>query len=200
MQGPDTIRAFVAIELPPEAIGALRDVQDGLRRRAAALDVADEVRWVAPEGAHLTLKFLGNVPAIQIPSLTQALQTGLDGQERFSLALGDVGVFPRPSAPRVLWVGVAGALPSLHETQRRVETALAPHGYPTEARPFAPHLTLGRIRETAGTAQRRALGSLTSSPVRVPQLRWEVAEVSLMHSELGRGGARYTRIAAIALA
>ncbi|MCH7580848.1 MAG: RNA 2',3'-cyclic phosphodiesterase, partial [Chloroflexi bacterium] len=45
------IRLFVACELPDEVLNALGQLQDGLERAGA-----EQLRWVRPEGIHLTLK------------------------------------------------------------------------------------------------------------------------------------------------
>ena len=199
MEHPELIRAFVALEVPPRVLGALREAQEELKRRAMARGIEQEVRWVDPKGIHLTLKFLGGVPATQLPAIEAALRAGLAGQTPFSLTLGEAGVFPRLAAPRVLWIGVGGALPILQAVQQRVEAALVPLGYPAEARPFAPHLTLGRVRETVGAERRRTLGGIITAPLGIPAPQWEVHEVSLMRSELRPGGARYSRLATFIL-
>lgn len=192
---PQTIRSFVAIELPPEARAwcqaALERARRGLGPHAAA------VRWVAPASVHLTLKFLGGVPAPQVPALIERLQAELAGQEPFSLAVGKAGVFPGPRTARVLWLALLGELPSLSACQQRVELATVPLGFPGEKRPFQPHLTLGRVRETATTEQRAAAGALPAGWPTGTSQQFPVESVSLMQSHLGPGGARYTRLAEI---
>ena len=48
-------RSFIAVELSKEIAEGVRKVQEGLKERVTG------VRWVRPEGIHLTLTFLGEV-------------------------------------------------------------------------------------------------------------------------------------------
>src|SRR5262245_7166803 len=142
--------------------------------------------------------FLGPTPEDAVESIGAALRSAAAGQGRLRLRTGRSGVFPSPHAPRVLWLGLDGDLDRLGRLQRRVETAIAPLGYPdpqagTPARPFSPHLTLGRLRPEASQAERAAVGLAVAalSPGAVP---FEVGDVSLMLSELSPRGARYSRL------
>ena len=56
------IRAFIAVELNAAAREAVERVMRELRAVAG-----DGVRWVRPEGIHLTLKFLGDIDADSMP-------------------------------------------------------------------------------------------------------------------------------------
>ncbi|MGH2459354.1 MAG: 2'-5' RNA ligase family protein, partial [Chloroflexota bacterium] len=106
---------------------------------------------------------------------------------------------PGPRSPRVVWLAVLGDLTALGACQRRVEAATVPLGFPAEARPFKPHLTLGRVRETATSGQRAAIGALPATWPATTSRAFPVASVSLIQSHLGPGGARYSRLAGIRL-
>src|SRR5947208_11862216 len=57
---------------------------------------------------------------------------------------------PDLRAPRVLWVGVSGQREQVNALARlatEVDSGLDTLGFPREARPFSPHLTLARIKE-----------------------------------------------------
>ncbi|MEE9201816.1 MAG: RNA 2',3'-cyclic phosphodiesterase, partial [Dehalococcoidia bacterium] len=99
----EQLRLFVAVELPPEVREALAGLQGELRPRGSP-----GVRWVGPEGIHLTLKFLGGVPRAQVAPVEEALRGAASGQAAFSLSLGMPGFFPHPHRPRVFWVGIEG--------------------------------------------------------------------------------------------
>jgi 2'-5' RNA ligase len=195
MSADETVRAFVAIELPSEIRAWCQASMERARRTLGP--AAPAVRWVNPEGIHLTLKFLGSVQAALVPVLIERLQAALAGQPALSLAVGRMGVFPGAKAPRVIWLATLGEVEALGECQRRVEAATVPLGFPGEKRPFQPHLTLGRVRETATPEERAAIGGLPSGwpPGTSPPFR--VTSASLMQSRLGPGGARYSRLAEI---
>jgi len=185
------VRLFVALNLPP----AVREV---VWAAAAPLrDLQLPVNWVRPDGLHLTLKFLGEVPDAQEPELRAALaqaagsegKGGMEGASRgIPLALGGFGVFPDQRRPRVVWVGVE-PVPALELLQHRVEQVFAPLGFPTEGRPFQPHLTLGRATRDA---RAEAFRGLADALARLELAETVVVEaVDLMASTLQRGGAVY---------
>jgi RNA 2',3'-cyclic 3'-phosphodiesterase len=176
------VRLFVALNVPSQLRQALWQTMARLRDRGLP------VKWVRPEGIHLSLKFLGEVPDERESELAAALGRAAKGTRALSLALGGFGVFPDFERPRVVWAGVAGE-PALEILQHRVEQEFAPLGFPTEARPFRPHVTLGRAarearpRDFAGLEA--ALGGLEFEETVV------VEAVDLMQSTLQPGGAVY---------
>ncbi len=176
------MRLFVALNLPPALRQALWEATAPLRERAAA------VKWVPPEGIHLTLKFLGDATDERAPELTAALARAASGARALTLALGGFGVFPDFRRPRIVWVGIAPD-PALEILQHRVEQEFAPLGFPTEGRPFRPHATLGRAARNAGPRDfgglEAALAALTFADTAL------VAAVDLMDSTLQSGGAVY---------
>lgn len=191
-----TIRSFVAIELPTDARAWCRAAIERAQRELGPTAAA--VRWVDPDGIHLTLKFLGAVPSNRVPVLIDRLRAELTDQAPFTLAVGGLGVFPGPRSPRVLWLGVLGDLTELEACQQRVENAIVPLGFPSEQRQFKPHLTLGRVRETATPEQRAAIGALPPTWPSGTSAPFRVTAVSLMQSRLSPRGARYSRLAEIA--
>ena len=193
---PRFIRTFVAVEMPSEIKAVLRTAQDEFRRIGGS---ALPIRWTDPDGFHLTLKYLGMTRAELISDVERELEWGLLEHRAFALALGATGVFPNPHAPRVLWVGVRGDLATLAAIRDVAQRAIAPLGFPTENRPFAPHLTLGRFREEATADERRRLGAALAHLALPPTEPFRVEAVTLMRSDTGPAGARYTPIFALPL-
>jgi len=187
------LRTFVALELPPEVKRLLTATQASLRPAARA------VRWVDPAGAHLTLKFLGPTPEDGVEPVGAALRAAAEGHGSLRLATGRPGAFPSTRAPRVLWLGLDGDVARLGQLQQKVEAAIVPLGYPSEGRPFSPHLTLGRVRQEAGNAERLAVGAAVAAAAAPPPIAFELDEVSLMLSELSPRGARYSRLLTVPL-
>lgn len=195
----EQIRTFVAVELPADVLEWLAQVQAGLMDRATRAGIGRGIKWANPSGIHLTLKFLGATPRELVPEIERRLAKHLAGQRRLALETAGLGVFPGYRAPRVLWVGLTGDLAELGTVQRLVEEAIAPLGYPTEARAFSPHLTLARVGESMGPAERQLLGEVVRGVTARASRRFEVGEISLMRSELSRAGARYSRLLAVPL-
>ena len=141
------------------------------------------VKWVRPEALHLTLKFLGDVDDATEPNLRAALgQVAAGGEARpVGLHIEGFGVFPDFRRPRVVWAGVAPD-PALELLQHRVEQVFAPLGFPTEARPFRPHVTLGR-GDLTGIESGLAAVAFSATTL--------VTDVDLMQTTPQSGGAVY---------
>ncbi len=184
----EQLRLFVACELPDDVRGALGRVQDDLRRLGAG-----RLRWVRPEGIHVTLKFLGAVEESRVEALSSALAAAV---EPFELRLrpSTLGGFGG-SRLRVVWVGLEGDIEALGALAGRVEASLAPLGFSSEGRPSAPHLTLARVPDQAPPAERRRLSELIECYRLPPQPAMTLAEVHLMQSVPGPGGSVYHRLA-----
>ena len=144
------------------------------------------MKWVQPDNIHLSLKFLGEVDDAREGELRAALQQAArSGARALVLQVEGFGVFPDFRRPHVLWAGVIPD-PTLELLQHGVEQSFAPLGFPTEARPFRPHVTLGRTsrearpRDFAGLEDR--LASLTF------QATTTISDVDLMQSKHQPGG------------
>jgi 2'-5' RNA ligase len=179
------VRTFIAIEIPEETKRAMAEVQARLKGSGA------EASWTRPEGIHLTLKFLGEVPEERVGEVRNALVQAAEGRSRFRLTVAGTGVFPNEKNPRVVWVGVSGELDKLMGLQIRVEEHMVRLGFQQEDRRFTPHLTLGRIKKLSSRGSwLHALEGVRG--IALPG--FEVAGLSLMKSELGQAGSVYTEI------
>jgi 2'-5' RNA ligase len=188
------LRLFVAVDLPEDVREALYRLQSDLRQRELS-----GLRWVRPDGVHLTLKFLGETPAERVPAIEGALAAALPGTEPFRLALGAPGTFGGRRGPRVVWLDITGDVQRLRGLQAAVEGAMVGLGFAPEERQYSPHLTLARVPQPPrpGTAERvsRALEA-----VEPPRAEFEVREIVLIRSRLQPGGAVYERLAGFPLA
>jgi RNA 2',3'-cyclic 3'-phosphodiesterase len=200
MKSPDTIRVFIAVPLPPDVIERLTPPVDELRAvcRTAGLDAG----WSRPEGWHLTLKFLGPVASDRIDPLLERLPGCTVRQDVFAIHLTGFGAFPSARRPRVLWIGLepdSGAA-SLAALAREIDEVTASLGYPSDERPFSPHLTVARLN--TGKGPPRALPSLPSwlEERRVGRLAsMRVDQIALMRSDFSPGGPVYTPVAVFPL-
>ena len=185
-----TLRTFIAIELDARCKSGLGHLQERLRDQVPPRSV----RWVQPEGIHLTLKFLGDTPVEKVDEVQSALARAAAQVGPFPFTLGGLGCFPNNRQPRVVWVGVqepAGALACL---QKAVEDCVAPLGFPTEQRPFNPHLTLGRVQRYASKSEVRQIGEVVAASVVGTIGEMTATVVSYIKSDLRPNGAVYTTL------
>ncbi len=189
------VRTFIAIELDETINAALADLQAQLKSKVPQ----GSVRWVKPGGIHLTLKFLGDVPANRIEEIERALTQACAGFPAFSLSVGGLGCFPNPRRPRVLWVGVQEESGTLAGLQKAIEDGMEQLGFAPEGRRFHAHLTLGRTQRRASSGDVRRLGRLVQETDIGELAQMEARAVSLIKSDLKPTGAVYTRLAAAGL-
>ena len=190
----EQLRLFVAVTLPTE----VRDALAGVIGRLRAANLRG-VRTVAPEGVHITLKFLGNVKAARVSELSEALTGAAHGSARFTLALQGLGAFPDGRAPRVLWAGVTGDAEALGALARRVDDACAGLGFPRERRAFSPHLTIARLRDSASDADRRRAAEALAAIGLDYSGGFEVSAMHLIKSTLTPSGALYETLYSVDL-
>jgi RNA 2',3'-cyclic 3'-phosphodiesterase len=151
------------------------------------------IKWVRPENIHLSLKFLGEVADSREAELADALDraAGAGGGDRpqpLTLQIQGFGVFPNYHRPHVVWAGVTPE-PGLELLQHAIEQSFAPLGFPTEARTFRPHVTLGRIARDAPSRDFTQLKQLLAG-VAVDETV-VITDVDLMQSTLQPGGPVY---------
>ncbi|QJA06306.1 RNA 2',3'-cyclic phosphodiesterase [Thermosulfurimonas marina] len=176
------IRCFLAVSLPEDLKEILREIQGRLAAETSG------VRWVRPEGFHLTLKFFGNIPEEKLPALVRAAERVLQEFRPFELVLEGLGFFPESGPPRVVWVGLSGELEPLLEMERRLSRAFAKLGFPPEKRPFHPHITLGRVKDGRRSRELRA----RAAEIRVPPGRFRLDHLTFYQSKLHPEGALYS--------
>lgn len=133
-------RTFIAIEISPGVCGRAGEIITKLQASEA------RVAWVQPRNLHLTLKFLGDVPNVELNDVCRTVADAVRGFEPFELVYRGVGAFPNVQEPRTVWLGVDQGAPEVIELQSRVDQAMKKLRFPVEPRRFRPHLTLGRVR------------------------------------------------------
>lgn len=189
----DQVRLFVACEVPDDVKTDIGEMIESLRSRSGSA-----VRWIKPDGVHVTLKFLGEVPIKKLPAVKLAIQEAVVGHSPFELEFSNIGTFGGREGLRIMWVGVAGDVLRLEALVRAVNAALAVVGFEPERRPFRPHLTLGRVRDEIPTRQRAEI-EVQVGKTPVPATSWRTSQVSLMRSRLTSQGAVYEVLATFPL-
>ena len=175
-------------------------VTDGIRDRVgevvsaarAATAGAHGVRWVGPDGLHLTLRFLGATPVDRVAPAAAAVAEAARSVGPFEVRLAGSGAFPGASAPRVLWLGIDRGGPELAVLARALDAALGARGWPSDPRPFRAHLTLARCEDPAAG---RAAAAAVADAAAGMRAAWRADSLVLYESHLGRGPARYAVVA-----
>jgi len=185
------LRLFIATDLDAAAREEIAALQWRLTRRAG--DVSSP-KWTKPEQMHLTLVFVGDADELLSAKLIVAMQKR-PTQAAFDLTFGRVGMFPPRGAPRVLWLGVGAGAAPLTVLQREIAARVEALGIALEPRPFHPHLTLARWRDSR-PSDRRAFDELSDTDA-VASVR--VDHATLYRSQPSAGGSIYTPVARVNL-
>lgn len=182
------MRLFAAV-LPPPPVVAELDAAVGELRGAPD---ADQWRWTAPAGWHVTLAFYGEVEDRLAGALGDRLARAASRYAPYELRLAGGGRF----GDRALWAGVEGDTTT---TRHLADTATAAGRriglVCPEHRAYRPHLTLA-LRRAAG----RELAPYVAQLAGFASSPWWVEELRLLRSDLPSGGVpgelpRYTTLA-----
>jgi len=182
------IRAFIALEMPVSVKDIVQRMQNDARTRFQC-----HISWTRPEGMHLTLKFLGDTDISLLADLESALQAAVKGIAPLDMAVAEPGHFGGRN-PRVIWLGLTTP-ENLFRLQKEIDQEIHKLGFPLEIRPFHPHITLGRVKNTKG--MKGMMAHLKKLPIE--KISFQVNELILFQSELKPSGAVYTRLATILL-
>lgn len=185
-------RLFVAISLDGEARRAIARTQDEMARTIGAPD-RGSLKWIRPEHVHVTLAFLGHVDEALVADVTTAIAADIPVAP-FMARFGGLGVFPPRGAPRVLWMGVRAGAAEIAAVQREVAARVERAGIALEARPFHPHLTLARWRDSP-TPDARPVVSAASADAGGGIASVRVEHATLFQSELSPAGSTYRALA-----
>ncbi len=175
-------RLFIAAEIPDE-------LKDSLQEKTASIrDRSRGIRWVKPQGIHLTFQFLGDTPVTKIEKLSKALTEACSECQSFEVHFGPVGCFPNARRARVLWVGLRFEQPEMDKLQERIIRATSKLGFKKENRKFHPHLTLGRVKNPS-QAMNYVSEFLELKEIETPH--FSIDKVVLYRSVLKPAGAEY---------
>ena len=182
-------RLFVGIRVSVQSANALAGAAETLARRAK--DAGHDIHWVAPTNYHLTLKYLGWTRHETIDALRDQVAEAIAGTPRFTFRTARLGAFPALDAALVVWAGIDTS-PAVMQLHDKIEAATVAFGYPSETRPYVPHVTLGRLRET------RPLKEVVLPLSEQMFSDTKVDSVSLFESQMKSSGSVYVEIARIA--
>jgi 2'-5' RNA ligase len=184
------MRLFIGL---PVAAAARAELAGRLDVCRARLDpaVGAGIRWVEPDALHVTLRFLGSTEASRLVDLRRAIEAAATLSAPFGVAVAGASLIGSRHSPTVVCELVEGGDES-RALERALSVALDDRGWPPEARPFRPHLTIARVRRRGDP--RAAAGTIVD---RFPDGRigWRAERVVLFESVLGSGPATYHGLA-----
>jgi RNA 2',3'-cyclic 3'-phosphodiesterase len=186
-------RTFIALELNEALQRFLGEIINQISQELP------DLRWVDPQGIHITLAFLGELSDEQLVKAIDAAEEAAHKATPFEYRLSGLGIFGSPQQPRVIWMGVED-LPSgkvhgspLHQVHRILSRELELRDFEVEKRPFSPHLTLARLKQPLSPdAHQRLQRILHSRLAGSSSAIYPVNTLCVMKSELSRSGAKYT--------
>ena len=189
------MRLFVACEIAAPVRTAAVELIAQLAHRASRLAPSSRITWVTAERLHVTVRFIGFVDDMRVAAIRAALVPELP-VNAFDLTVSGVGAFPPKGPPRVLWAGLTGGVDQLVDVEHHVSAVLAPLGIPPETRPYAPHLTLARVRDAAGLRTAALLDGVSGTVLGTTR----VGAITLFESQLSPKGPTYVPVQRMALA
>lgn len=186
------MRLFAAIDLTDAARAAVAAEQTKII--AALGDDVEGLKVVRPEHMHLTLAFAGEADEALGAAIVETMTLDI-ALAPFALAFGGVGTFPAEGTPRILWLGVTEGAREAIELQKSVASRFEAAGADLDRRPFHPHLTLARWRDSParGARRRQDRRRAPQSSRRIATI--DVAGVALYQSRLSSSGPAYVRLA-----
>ena len=133
------LRTFISVTVPKEIFS----LQEMLK---TTIDFKGKnLKWVKSGQIHLTLKFIGYTPPDSVDKINGILSEVVKRHEWIELFVTGTGCFPVPKRPRVLWLGMIGAINKLNNFVSDINVVLEKLGFPIEEKEFIPHITIGRV-------------------------------------------------------
>ena len=179
------LRTFVAVEINEEIRKGLSDLITRLKMTGA------DVKWVAPENIHITLKFLGYVEDTQVAAVSALIRDAIASINSFTVDIKHLGAFPNTQRPRVIFVVVHEKGNNLATIYSRLDDSFTKLGIEREGREFAPHLTVGRVKSLKNL---KALTDVMDSLKESSFGQQMVEGIVLMQSDLKPTGPVYKKL------
>ena len=139
-------RSFIAFEINNSSVlQKFTEVQDLLVKTGA------DLKLVAPENIHITIRFLGDVSVAKIDSIHESMKK--TDFTAFDCQIHSLGAFPHLGYPRVVWAGISKGADELTKVTDQLETELRQLGFRADPKGFSPHLTLARVKTGRNKAE-----------------------------------------------
>lgn len=187
------MRTFIAIELPQEVKNVLVKLQGRLRKTGG------DVKWVQPDNIHLTLKFLGEIDEKKLNKINLILDKIAGNNSCFQISFSTLGVFPKMSSPRIIWVGIEKGDMETKKIASELEEEIEKIGIAKEDRPFSSHITIGRVKSALNRQMLAQELNQLKDYCAENKLQFKAERITLFKSTLLPVGAVYEPLKAINL-
>jgi RNA 2',3'-cyclic 3'-phosphodiesterase len=177
-------RLFLAVDINPGE--SLQDAYINVRHTLRM----EKINWAGKDQMHLTLAFLGDTEENIIPDLVSGFESVIKAHQSFHVTLSGLGVFRNIHDPRVIWIGCE-AEKEFREIKKDIDKILDLFEFEVDTRPFAPHLTLGRVKSMRHLNHLSQLIGVYKDTVFQSE---NVGEIVLYESKLTTDGPEYTPV------
>ncbi len=181
-----SIRAFIALPLPPEITLQLGRFITKLKNQ-----VPHGLRWVKSDNIHLTIVFLGDIPLARINLLSKLLSTKIHNLHAPAVQFTRLGAFPNPDRMRVFWLGM-NAPQELLVLQQAAVWCCQQCKIPTDGKTYVPHLTLARVSDHITAVENRQAAELLKQSLPFTESTLLLDQIIIYKSDLKPTGAEYT--------
>jgi len=151
------------------------------------------IRWTKKENLHITLAFLGYLSDEELLEILKITKEVASWNSAFTINLKKICYGPpKKMPPRMVWAEGEKS-EELGKLQSNLENSLLTSSIKgieePEARPYTPHITLGRIRQWEFRQIEPEERPIVEEEI---SLSFPVESIDVMESELKRGGPEYT--------
>ena len=104
-------------------------------------EIAADMNLVAPQNLHFTIKYLGDVDKSKVNEIKEKLNS--IEQNKFTISLQNVGVFPSFDRINVIWIGAEGKefIPLMKKVNEQLDYIRK-----NDHKEEIPHLTIARVK------------------------------------------------------
>lgn len=168
-------KCFISLDLPDNAVAALKEIQDELRRQRLFTGIFSE-----KESLHVVLKFIGNINPDKAKMVAQKLRE--IKSRRITCSLGALGVSSE-SFVRAVWISLDDS--GIYELQKELDNLLLPFFLKEEN--FEAHVKLASVNTIK---QKENLFDYIKK-AKYEKIKFEVNSFSLQRFENTPSGKKY---------
>jgi RNA 2',3'-cyclic 3'-phosphodiesterase len=186
-----TMRCFLALKLSLETAENITLSQKALKPRCATAGMS--IRWVPPPNIHMTMLFLGDITEPMASAVKDMLEPVAGNFEPFELSCVGMGAFPDVAQPKVVWAGLGEGADKIAQLHGAIRERLEAAGFHFSDRPFAAHITVGRVKSGPPGVLASCLAEEAAREFGTGVIR----QLHCFRSDLSPAGAEYTTLWAL---